>query len=191
MMFRHAEWAYEGDTSPVKPRLRDPEGMLRWVGQLGVCAAVVASIPAHAADGCTVLLCLAAPSWRSVSECVPPVRQTLRNLALGKPFPVCTMAGIGNSVSHAWSAAPGFCPPQYTRSHDGPDRRIYTCDYDGAIMVSLNGVPFAQTWWSIAGEAVTEFSPVAKAQLGAWDTRFDDEFAAWLASRPVPAATPD
>ena len=30
------------------------------------------SPPAHAVDGCTVLLCFAAPSWRSIPQCVPP-----------------------------------------------------------------------------------------------------------------------
>jgi hypothetical protein len=34
---------------------------------------------------------------------------------------------------------------------------------------------------------VTDFSPAAKTQLGAWDTRFDDDYAKWLASLPPPA----
>jgi hypothetical protein len=55
----------------------------------GVLAlALAAAAPAHAADGCTVLLCLAAPSWRAIDQCVPPVREVLRDLARGRPFPV-------------------------------------------------------------------------------------------------------
>ena len=43
---------------------------------------------------------------------------------------------------------------------------IYSCDYTGAVSVSINGAPFARTWWSMAGDTVTEFTPAAKAQLG-------------------------
>jgi hypothetical protein len=142
---------------------------------------------AQAVDGCLVLLCFAAPSWRSIPQCVPPIRQVLRDLARGKPFPTCGMAGGGNSASHAWASAPGYCPPQYTRVFDGESGPIYSCDYTGAVSVSINGAPFARTWWTMAGDTVTEFSPAAKTQLGSWDTRFDDDYAAWLASLPPPA----
>lgn len=145
------------------------------------------SNPAHAVDGCEVLLCLAAPSWRAIPECVPPIRQLLRDLLRGKAFPTCAMAGAGNSSRHVWATAPNFCPPQYTQQTEGPHGIVYRCDYTGAIAISVNGVPFSQTWWSLSGDAVTEFSPAAKAQLGHWDTRFDDDYAAWLASQPAPA----
>lgn len=68
---------------------------------------------------------------------------------------------------------------------------IYSCDYTGAVSVSINGAPFARTWWTMAGDTVTEFSPAAKTQLGTWDTRFDDDYAAWLASLPPPAPPTD
>ena len=154
---------------------------------LAFAALFGASKPAHAVDGCKVLLCLAAPSWRSIPECVPTIRQLHRDLARGKPFPVCSMAGAGNSANNAWASAPGYCPPQYTRVFDGESGPIYSCDYTGAVSVSINGAPFARTWWTMAGDTVTEFSPAAKTQLGTWDTRFDDDYAAWLASLPPPA----
>ena len=158
------------------------------IGTFVACLAMLAPAPSQAVDGCTVLLCLAAPSWRSIPECVPPIRQLLRDLALGRAFPTCAMSGAGNAASHAWSSAPGFCPPQYTRMYDGPNGPVYTCDYSGAISISVDSEPFARTWWSMAGDAVTEFSPTAKARLGTWDGRFDAEFAAWLASRPAPTS---
>ena len=34
--------------------------------------------PAHALDGCKVLLCLAAPSWRATPACVPDIKQLSR-----------------------------------------------------------------------------------------------------------------
>jgi hypothetical protein len=97
------------------------------------------------------------------------------------------MAGAGNRANHAWSSAPTFCPPQYTRVIDGESAPIYQCDYSGAISVSINGAPFSCTWWSFGGDSMTEFSPSAKTQLGTWDTRFDDDYAKWLTSLPPPA----
>jgi len=150
--------------------------------------ALTLSTPANAVDGCLVLLCLAAPSWNAIPQCVQPVRQLFRDLARGKPFPSCGMSGDGNRANHAWSSAPTFCPPQYTRVFDGPSGPIYQCDYGGAISVAINGATFSRTWWNFGGDSVTEFSPAAKAQLGTWDTRFDDDYAKWLVTLPPPHA---
>ncbi len=147
--------------------------------------ALASCSPAYAVDGCQVLLCLAAPSWKSIPQCVPPIRQLIRDLARGKPFPTCAMGGTGSAATHSWASAPSFCPPQYTLVSEGPRGLTYTCNYDGAISVSVDNVPFARTWWSISGDSVTEFSPTAKLQLGAWDTRFDDELTAWLTLQPA------
>jgi hypothetical protein len=150
---------------------------VRW--HLVLCLALMSSPPARSADGCLVLLCLAAPSWRAIAQCVPPVQQVFRDLARGRPFPTCSMAGAGNSASHAWASAPDFCPPQYTRVIEAESSPIHQCDYSGAVSVSINGAPFSRTWWSLGGGSVTEFSQAAKTQLGNWDTRFDDDYAKW------------
>jgi hypothetical protein len=155
---------------------------------LAALALAATSLPARAVDGCLVLLCLAAPSWRAIPQCVSPVRQLFKDLAKGKPFPTCSMSGAGNTANHAWSSAPAFCPPQYTRVLDAEGGPIYQCDYSGAISVSINGAPFSRTWWSFGGDSVTDFSPAAKTQLGTWDTRFDDDYAKWLAALPPPPA---
>jgi hypothetical protein len=168
-----------------------PNPMARGAVAAGVLAlALVAAASAHAADGCLVLLCFAAPSWRSIPQCVPPIKQVLRDLARGKAFPTCGMAGAGNSARHAWANAPDYCPPQYTRVVDHGDGPQYYCDYTGAVSVSINGAFFARTWWTTTGRTVTEFSPAAKAQFGTWDTRFDDDYAAWLAALPPPVEPP-
>lgn len=152
--------------------------------------ALLAPTAARAVDGCLVLLCFAAPSWKSIPQCVPPIRQVLRDLARGKGFPSCGMDGAGNTANHAWARAPGNCPPQYTRVHESESGPIYTCDYAGAVSVSIDGKPFTRTWWNMSGDTVTDFSPIAKTQLGSWDTQFDDEHAAWEAALP-PAPTAD
>lgn len=140
--------------------------------------------PAGAVDGCLVLLCLAAPSWSAIPQCVPPVRQLFRDLARGRPFPSCTMSGGGNSANNRWSTAPSFCPPQYTRVYEAESGPVYTCDYAGAVSVNVNGELFARTWWNMGGDAVTEFAAPAKSMLGSWDTRFDDDYARWVAMFP-------
>ena len=145
--------------------------------------------PARAADGCLVLLCFAAPSWSAIPQCVPPIREVLHDLARGRPFPSCSMSGAGNSATHQWSSAPAYCPPQYTRAIQLESNVSYACDYDGAIDVNIDGSLWTRTWWSMAGGSVTEYTPAAKAQLGSWDTRFDDDYASWLASQP-PVAPP-
>jgi hypothetical protein len=148
---------------------------------------VALSLPARAVDGCQVLLCLAAPSWRSIPQCVPTIHQLHRDLARGRPFPTCSMAGAGNSASNTSASAPANCPPQYTRVVEGESGPIYSCDYYGVVTVSTNGAPFTRTWWSMGSDTVTEFTPTAKTQLGNWDSRFDDEYATWLASLPTSA----
>lgn len=153
---------------------------------LMAAALTTAAAPARAVDGCLLLLCLAAPSWRAISQCVPPVTQALRDLARGRPFPTCAMSGPGNKASHQWSSAPGNCPPQYTRVTELESGFFYSCDYDGAVSVLIDGSMWSRTWWSMGGATVTEFSPTAKATLGSWDTQFDDDYAAWLASLPPP-----
>lgn len=46
--------------------------------------------PAFAADGCKALLCFANPNGpMAVSECVPTVKEVIRDMAKGKPFPTC------------------------------------------------------------------------------------------------------
>lgn len=169
---------------------------LRRLGAVLVTAAfllgaLAASGPAHAVDGCKVLLCLAAPNWRAIAECVPTINQLNRDLALGKPFPVCAMAGAGNSASNAWANAPANCPPQYTQVFDAESGKVYSCDYAGAITVTINGATFTRTWWRAGGETVTEFSAAAKAQLGNWDTKFDDDYTVWLLTLPPPAPPAD
>jgi hypothetical protein len=145
-----------------------------------------AATPARAVDGCLVLLCLAAPRWRAIAQCVPPVTQVFRDLARGRPFPTCGMAGAGNSASHQWASAPTYCPPQYTSAVDLESGTAYSCAFDGAVSVNIDGSPWSRTWWSMGGTTVTDFSPAAKTAMGSWDTRFEDDYVQWQAALPPP-----
>jgi hypothetical protein len=70
---------------------------------------------------------------------------------------------------------------------DGPNGPKLRCKYTGAVVVKVDNTAWTRTWWTFAGESVTEFSAAAKAQLGSWDSQFDDDYASWLASLPPPA----
>jgi hypothetical protein len=142
---------------------------------------------AQALDGCRVLLCLAAPDWSAIPQCVPPIEELLADLADGDAFPTCDMSGAGNGASNQWASAPANCPPQYTVAYHIDIYTAYRCEYTGAIEVDVNGTLWSTTWWSMHGNTVTDFSPTAKAQLGTWNTQFDDDYAAWLAAQSAPA----
>ncbi len=165
-------------------------GKSRHVANCGVLTTLcLLGWPAHAVDGCQVLLCLAAPNWHAIPQCVPPIVQVLRDLAHGKALPRCDMSGAPNSATHTWADAPQFCPPQYIHMQSSEDIPRFTCDYVGAVSVTVNGSLFSRTWWTAGGDTSTEFSPAAKAQLGTWDTRFDEDYAAWLNTRQSPVAS--
>lgn len=167
------------DDSAAKPR-RTARHV--WMALGAAAFAASASPPARAVDGCLVLLCLAAPDWRAITQCVSPVRQVLRDLARGKPFPTCSMAGATPLQEPA--SVPAHCPPQYVYSVNPESGAYPICRFAGSIALRIDGAPWARVWWSASGESVTEFFPRAKAQLGRWDTRFEDDHAAWLAAQP-------
>ena len=62
--------------------VRNPKRALRRAVSASALAVLTAfTSEARAVDGCLVLLCFAAPSWRSIPQCVPPINQVLRDLA--------------------------------------------------------------------------------------------------------------
>ncbi|HEY1129956.1 MAG TPA: hypothetical protein VGF12_11165 [Roseateles sp.] len=152
---------------------------------LAMGIALAASLPAYAVDGCQVLLCLAAPNWRCLSPCMPPVTQMRRDVARGMPFPACAAGSAGNPASLRWSGAPSFCPSQYMRTFDDRTGPIDTCDYSGTISVTFQDMPFSPTSASDAGDIVPESPPTAEAQLGAWDAEFEADCVTRHAAQPV------
>lgn len=142
--------------------------------------------PAQAVDGCKLLLCMAG-SWQNISQCVPTVRQALRDLARGRAWPGCGMSGSSGSANQF--VTPEQCPPQYltdtgTNESGGT---IYGCTYVGVIHVAVQGQPWSRTWWSMSGESVTEWLPAARAAMSSarhsMDDRFERDQAAWLNSQ--------
>ena len=58
------------------------------------------------------------------------------------------------------------------------------------MTIQIDGSPWSRTWWSLGGGTVTDFSAAAKARMGRWDTRFDDDYAAWSAAQVTPPVAP-
>jgi hypothetical protein len=140
--------------------------------------------PAHAVDGCKLLLCMAG-NWQNISQCEPTVRQALRDVARGRGWPTCSMGG--NSASGNQYVAPEQCPEQYrTSSVDWRDQIVYGCPFSGVIHVAVKGQPWSRTWWSPSGDSVVEWLPAAKAAFAgtpdAMDERFDRDHSAWVLS---------
>ncbi len=140
--------------------------------------------PAHAVDGCKLLLCMAG-NWKNISQCEPTVRQALRDAARGRGWPSCDMGG--SSASANQYVAPQQCAPQYRTSwEDRNGNIIYSCPYSGVIHVAVEGQAWSRTWWSPSGDSVVEWLPAAKAAFagtpGAMDDQFDRDYAAWAIS---------
>ena len=148
---------------------------------------LVLSSPAHAVDGCKLLLCMAG-NWKNISQCEPTVRQALRDAARGRSWPTCSMGG--SSASANQYVAPQQCADQYRTSWaDRNGDVIYSCPFSGVIHVAIEGKPWSRTWWSPSGDSVVEWLPAAKAAFAgapvAMDDRFDRDHAAWAISEQV------
>ena len=90
-------------------------------------------------------------------------------------------AATGNSATHEWAAAPGNCPPQYTVP-DADSGSRYSCQATGVVRVRINGTPWSQVWWNMAGDTATDYSAEARSRLGSTvDPKFDADYAAWRA----------
>jgi hypothetical protein len=142
------------------------------------------SVPAHAVDGCKLLLCMAG-NWRGIPECVATVRQALRDVARGRAWPQCAMASGSGSANQY--VAPEQCPPQYVSAGtDEVGRTVYSCPFRGVIHVAVAGQPWSRAWWSPAGDAVIEWLPAARAAYAdspaVMDSQFDRDQAAWAIS---------
>lgn len=173
--------AHEPRLLPVAHRLASSSAL--------ISALLMLTQPVLAVDGCQALLCLAAPSWRDVPMCVPTIRQLMHDMARGKPFPVCQMSGQGNQASLQPAYAPSNCPAQYTHVWMSQGGLRYSCDYNSVVNVSVNGALWSRTWWNHGDDSVTEFTPAAKTGLSHWNTKFDDDYASWLANPPADAIT--
>lgn len=154
-----------------------------WVAGFAMSAATLSQ--ASAADGCVVLLCLAGP-WTQISQCVPPVNETLRDLALGKPFPACDMSGDGNKAGNTWTTE-STCPEMYS-IYGVKDGAWQRCMYPGLISVFIDGQLWSDMFWDRSGRTSTRYTDHARVQLGEQylDPKYDQDLAEWETRHPDP-----
>jgi hypothetical protein len=176
---------------------------LRWLWLCVLACTLALPATAARADACTVLLCLAG-NWRSIGQCVPPVRRALRDLALGRSLAICDFASppADASLIPATAAAParavlvwaseGHCPVQYRTHIELESGSSYACGYAGAIEVSVGGQVWNRTWWNLSGDTVTEWSEAARRRLpqAQHDDRFEREYQAWRAAQSEVSGEP-
>jgi hypothetical protein len=144
-------------------------------GVLSPYAAVVSATllaaafsPAHAVDGCKVVLCLGG-NWRSIPTCIPDVRWALRH-----GIPSC--AGMGFS----W-AGPGNCPPQYSIEAPGIDGPTLACRMTSAISVLRGNQVWQQVWWSEPEQIYRIwYSDDARREIVDIDPTWDNDYATWI-----------
>ena len=158
-----------------------------WWITAAIASAVSAVIPAPAsANGCTVLLCLAG-NWSQIQQCVPPVRQALRDVARGRGWPSCSMSSSSSSGgSSAYNRQPtaAECPGSYLsaiRDHDSGQITGYSCNLAGVVEVKVEGAVWSKTFWDWNENAITWYSPAAKSALnGVFDPTYDALEAQWV-----------
>ena len=139
--------------------------------------------PAHAVDGCKVLLCLAG-NWSNISQCRPDVEQAMRDTAQGRGWPTCDM-GDSNVASMQW-ADQATCPIFYSMLN-GESGDWAGCSYEGVIHVTVADEPWSDVFWSTAGGGTSTryFAPARSALGSSIDPRYDNDLAAYLATRPI------
>ena len=172
--------------------------MKKYLAAAAVLASITFSTPAFAVDGCAVLLCLAG-NWRGIAACVPPVRQALRDIALGHSWPHCAMASSSSASAGPTAEASSAdnspatedsCPVMYSR-YNSRTGEWQSCKYRGVINVVVAGAEWEHVFWDVTGDTSTWYSPAAKAQLGAEiDPTYDNDLARCGACRPPPIRGP-
>ena len=156
------------------------------------------SSSASALDLCKVVLCLAG-NWRGIPACVPPVREALRDMALGRGYPHCNMNGgppepdptdpLANRAD-SYPTNEETCPVMYSRY----TRTGYwqSCKYQGVVTVMVDGAEFSKVFWDMRGDTSTWYSPAAHEELhGDVDSTYDDDLARCGRCSPPPITGPE
>lgn len=167
--------------------------MKKYLAAAAVMASLTFSSSAFALDGCKVLLCLAG-NWKGIAACVPPVREALRDMALGHAYPHCDMNQGPVSVpgqpeanrADSYPTNAATCPVMYS-TYNPRNGWWQSCKYQGVISVVVQGADWTRVYWDANGDTSTWYSPAAKAQLGEnIDSTYDLDLARCGACEPPP-----
>ena len=145
---------------------------------------VFGATPAHAVDGCKVMLCITA-NWKNISQCRPDVEQAIHDVERGHGWPSCNEAN-GASYQRTSEAT---CPAFYSL-YNLDNGTWASCQYDAILSVRVNNAQWSDMFWTMGGTATsTRYYPPARAALGTTiDPRFDLDAAAWVPPPTAPAS---
>lgn len=174
--------------------------MKKYLAAAAVTASLTFSSAAFALDGCKVLLCLAG-NWKGIAACVPPVREALRDMALGHAYPHCDMNQNGSPApdpnhlaanrADSYPTNEETCPVMYSR-YNPRNGWWQSCKYQGVISVVVQGAEWTRVFWDASGDTSTWYSPEARAQLGDnLDPTYDDDLARCGRCEPPPHQGPE
>lgn len=167
----------------------------------GALALVLAAAtpPAHAVDGCKVLMCIAA-NWRDISECRPDVEGALRDVARGKGWPECSFSGSGSEQpipvtgSVRYDTMPNNCP-EYFKSWflvETENSFVWDwyCSFTGYIDTYVDHHHWVRTYYDPYGNSLPEWGVAAReafpVEVGDKRIGVDLYHDAWVAKgRPV------
>lgn len=136
--------------------------------------------PAFAADGCKALLCFANPNGpMAVAECVGTVKEVIRDMAKGKPFPTCfsddgsavngsiglTYVGVGYAKEGSKTCHPALESRKQGNRFAGalaPDGYAY-CNAGYSVKVTVEGIePF--TYYTVPSLWDSDVDTVSEVQ---------------------------
>jgi hypothetical protein len=172
---------------PARPRTRLTAWLAGTVVTVSAVFGLAAAPQAKAADGCLVLLCLAG-NWKQIPMCVPAVKQVLRDIARGRPFPTCNSADAQNRPNFTWTNQ-GNCPVFYSQ-YNAENGSWLACNYPALITVNVNGQLWSEVFISMVSEDTsTRYTDGARQSLGERiDPKYDIDSGYWTANNP-PAPT--
>jgi hypothetical protein len=138
--------------------------------------AVFGATPAHAVDGCKVMLCITS-NWKNISQCRRDVEQAIHDAERGRGWPSCNEANGANYQRTSEATCPAF----YS-SYDPENGMWASCQYDAILSVRVNNAPWSDMFWTLGGtDTSTRYYAPARAALGdTMDPRFDLDAAAWV-----------
>lgn len=132
--------------------------------------------PAHAVDGCKVMLCIAG-NWQNIAVCRPEVEEAMREVERGHGWPQCSEAP---NMGLEWTTE-ATCPPFYAR-YGGDSGGYMGCTYGAVVRTKVNGAPWADMFWAPGTTSTsTKYYPPARTALGAnTDPRYDTDAAQYV-----------
>ena len=154
--------------------------MKTFVPALTVICSLFGAAPAHAVDGCKVMLCIAG-NWQNIAMCKPIVEDAMHEVEKGHGWPQCSEAP---GMNLEWTSE-ATCPPFYAQ-YGGDSGGYMSCQYSTIVRSKINGAPWSDTFWAFGTTSTsTRYYQQARDALGTnIDPTYDKDAAAYVPPQP-------